>query len=41
MRRLGFIGGRSDTDIVAANAIYWYTTAVIFSALWFVVYVTK
>ena len=36
-----FIGGRSDTEIVAANAIYWYTTAVIFSALWFVVYVTK
>jgi cytochrome c oxidase subunit 3 len=36
-----FIGGRSDGEIVAAHAIYWYTMAVIFAALWFVVYVTK
>lgn len=36
-----FIGGRSDMDIVAAHAIYWYTMAVIYAALWFVVYITK
>jgi cytochrome c oxidase subunit 3 len=36
-----FVGGRSDNEIVAAHAIYWYTMAVIFAAVWFVVYVTK
>lgn len=36
-----FLGGRSDGEIVAAHAIYWYTMAVVFTALWFVVYVTK
>ncbi|NND73980.1 MAG: hypothetical protein HKN44_03150 [Ilumatobacter sp.] len=36
-----FLGGRSDREIVAAHAIYWYTVAIIFSAIWFVVYVTK
>ncbi len=30
------IGGRSDNDIV-----YWYTMAAVFTAVWFVVYVTK
>jgi heme/copper-type cytochrome/quinol oxidase subunit 3 len=35
------IGGRSDDAIVVAHAIYWYTMAAIFSALWFVVYITK
>ncbi len=36
-----FIGGRSDREIVAAHAIYWYTVAAIFAAIWFVVYITK
>ena len=37
-----FTGGRPATvRLVAAHAIYWYTTAAVFTALWFVVYVTK
>lgn len=36
-----FIGGRSDHEIVAAHAIYWYAISAIFAAIWFVVYVTK
>jgi cytochrome c oxidase subunit III len=37
-----FTGGRTgDRELVAAHAIYWYTTAAVFAALWFVVYVTK
>lgn len=36
-----FIGGRSDNGIVVAHAIYWYTMAAVFAAIWFVVYVTK
>lgn len=35
------IGGRSDNGLVVAHAIYWYTMAAIFSAVWFVVYITK
>ena len=35
------IGGRSDNDIVVAHAIYWYTMAAVFTAIWFVVYITK
>jgi heme/copper-type cytochrome/quinol oxidase subunit 3 len=37
-----YAGGRTtDTEFIAAHALYWYATAVIFAALWFVVYVTK
>lgn len=37
-----YIGGRvHDHEIVAAHAIYWYTTSVVFSAVWLVVYVIK
>lgn len=36
-----FLGGRSDREIVAAHAIYWYAVAVVFAAIWFVVYITK
>jgi heme/copper-type cytochrome/quinol oxidase subunit 3 len=37
-----YAGGRSrDHEILAAHAIYWYTTAVVYAAVWFVVYVTK
>ena len=36
-----FSGGRTDdTEIVAAHAMYWYTMAAVFTAIWFVVYVT-
>ncbi len=34
-------GGRKDYEILAAHAMYWYTMAAVFTALWFVVYVTK
>ena len=37
-----YLGGRSsDREIIAAHALYWYTLSAVFSALWFVVYVTK
>lgn len=37
-----FSGGRTgDREIVAAHAIYWYATAAVYTALWYVVYVTK
>lgn len=36
------LGGRlSDTETVSAHALYWYVLAVAFTAVWFVVYVTK
>jgi len=36
------LGGReADTEIVAANALYWYVLSAVFSALWLIVYVTK
>ena len=35
------LGGRSDRPLVAAHALYWYFVAAAFSAVWFVVYVTK
>lgn len=36
------LGGRSsDREIVAAHALYWYFMAAMYSAVWFVVYVTK
>jgi heme/copper-type cytochrome/quinol oxidase subunit 3 len=37
-----YLGGRvSDREVVAAHALYWYVLATAFSAVWFVVYVTK
>ncbi len=36
-----FAGGRSDNEILAAHAIYWYAMSIIYTAIWFVVYVTK
>jgi cytochrome c oxidase subunit 3 len=37
-----YLGGRSgDREIVSAHALYWYFLAAAYSALWFVVYVTK
>jgi cytochrome c oxidase subunit 3 len=37
-----YLGGRtSDREIVSAHALYWYFLSAVFSALWFVVYVTK
>jgi heme/copper-type cytochrome/quinol oxidase subunit 3 len=36
-----FIGGRGNRELLAAHAIYWYAMAAIYSAIWFLVYVTK
>ncbi|MEM8618185.1 MAG: cytochrome c oxidase subunit 3 [Actinomycetota bacterium] len=37
-----FIGGREDDrELLASHAIYWYTVAVCYAGIWFVVYVTK
>lgn len=36
------LGGRlNDAEILSAHALYWYFTATAYSAVWFVVYVTK
>jgi cytochrome c oxidase subunit 3 len=36
------LGGRlQETEILSAHALYWYFAAVAYSAVWFVVYVTK
>lgn len=36
------LGGRTrDTELVAAHALYWYVLTAAFTAVWFVVYVTK
>lgn len=36
------LGGRlRETEILAAHALYWYFAAAAYSAVWFVVYVTK
>ena len=37
-----YIGGRvGDEELLIAHAIYWYAMAAVYSAVWFVVYVTK
>ncbi|MET0144527.1 MAG: cytochrome c oxidase subunit 3 [Ilumatobacteraceae bacterium] len=37
-----FLGGRiADREIIAANALYWYVLATVFSAVWLIVYVAK
>lgn len=36
------LGGRlQETEVLAAHALYWYFAAAAYSAVWFVVYVTK
>jgi cytochrome c oxidase subunit 3 len=36
------LGGRlGETEILSAHALYWYFAAAAYSAVWFVVYVTK
>ena len=36
------LGGRlTDTDVLTGHALYWYFAAIAYSAVWFVVYVTK
>ena len=36
------LGGRDwQSEIVSANALYWYFAAAAYAAVWFVVYVTK
>ncbi|MET0909073.1 MAG: cytochrome c oxidase subunit 3 [Ilumatobacteraceae bacterium] len=34
-------GGREDYELLAAHAMYWYTMSAVYTAIWFVVYVTK
>ncbi|WP_420451650.1 cytochrome c oxidase subunit 3 [Ilumatobacter sp.] len=37
-----YLAGRTrDRELLVAHAIYWYALTVAFSAIWFVVYVTK
>jgi cytochrome c oxidase subunit 3 len=37
-----YIGGRAgDQEILVSHALYWYAMAAIYSAIWFLVYVTK
>lgn len=37
-----YLGGRTnDREVVAAHALYWYVFSAVYTALWFVVYVTK
>ncbi len=37
-----FLAGRTEQrEILAAHAIFWYAMAAVYSAIWFVVYVTK
>lgn len=36
------LGGRlHETDVLSGHALYWYFAAIAYSAVWFVVYVTK
>jgi len=34
-------GRLGDTDVLAAHSLFWYWAAAAYSAIWFVVYVTK
>lgn len=37
-----YLGGRSaELELVSAHALFWYCFSVVYSMLWFVVYVTK
>jgi len=36
-----FASRNSDHDLVLAHSVYWYSLAVIFATMWFVVYVQK
>jgi heme/copper-type cytochrome/quinol oxidase subunit 3 len=37
-----YLGGRTaELELVSAHALYWYSFSVVYSMLWFVVYVTK
>lgn len=37
-----YIGGRTgDLEILVSHALYWYAMAVVYAAIWFLVYVTK
>jgi heme/copper-type cytochrome/quinol oxidase subunit 3 len=39
---LRYLGGRtSEREIISAHALYWYFLAAVYTAVWFVVYVTK
>ena len=34
-------GNLANTDVLTAHALFWYWAAAAYSAIWFVVYVTK
>jgi len=36
-----YLGGRVDHELLTAHAIFWYALTVVYSAIWFVVYVVK
>lgn len=37
-----FLGGRTrDRELVSAHAMYWYFMSAVYTAIWFVIYVTK
>ncbi len=37
-----YLGGRTfDREILIAHAVFWFAMAVVYTAIWFVVYVTK
>ncbi len=36
-----YLGGRVDTELLTAHAIFWYALSAIYAAIWFVVYVVK
>ncbi len=37
-----FLGGRTrDLELVSAHAMYWYFMCAVYTAIWFVIYVTK
>jgi len=36
-----YLGGRVDPELLTAHAIFWYALAVVYAAIWFVVYVVK
>ncbi len=37
-----FLGGRTfDREILIAHVVFWFAMAVVYTAIWFVVYVTK
>ncbi|MFK8025139.1 MAG: cytochrome c oxidase subunit 3 [Ilumatobacter sp.] len=36
-----YLGGRSEPELLVAHAVFWYAMLAVYTAIWFVVYVTK